>query len=298
MSEGESEPYWDEQAQRWVMGADSVPPYGPGPRPAGPLASWRTRGPWASQPARARGVVLVVTGAVLCAGLGFGIRALVGDGDGGGGSDDARPGPSVSAPLTDGEETSGGFPESEPSTTPATATAVAVPAGFRREQDPAGFTLDVPSGWERSEDKTGVFYKSADRKGLIQVFPLDGPESTPYEALEEAESYLTDNPGYKRLRLERLEPGEGTAESTGTGTGTGGIEGDGADAELEYSYKSEQAGGTRRVLDRVFTGPDGVMYAVLVAGPDEDWPEQRDIQRNVLAAFCPTGYCPATPAPQ
>ncbi|MGP3928124.1 hypothetical protein [Streptomyces sp. 8N616] len=263
MGEGENEPYWDEQSQRWVMGtAPPGPPappglYDPAPRPPNS---------WVLPATRSRVAVLLTAAAVLGGGLGFGVWALLRDG---GGPADARPGTSVSASPT------GPASESNP---PASASPSTVadepPEGFQRVEDPGGFRLDVPTGWQRSEDGTGIFYKSSDERGLIQIFRLDGPEATPYDALLEAERFLKNNKNYERLGLQRLGPG------------------DGSDAELDYAYDSEKTG-PRRVLDRVFTAPDSEMYAVLVAGPREDWPEQRDIQEVVLGAFCPTGFCDA-----
>ncbi|MGP3982023.1 hypothetical protein [Streptomyces sp. KR80] len=265
MGEGEAGPYWDETTKRWVMGTAAPPdPYGPGPRPT------RT---WVPPTARTRIAVLLAVAAVLGGGAGFGTWALLRD-SGDGDPADARPGTSVGALPTESGSPSGpdaGYVDPSP-----TAEADAPPDGFRRVQDPDGFTLDVPVGWQRSEDETGVFYRSADESGLIQVFHLDGPEETPYQALEEAERFLKRNRDYERLRLERMGQGES------------------ADAELEYSYTSDKAGGPRRVLDRVLTAADAEMYAVLVAGPAEDWPEQQEVQRVVLDAFCPAGHCPAS----
>ncbi|MEU8824149.1 hypothetical protein [Streptomyces sp. NPDC048636] len=264
-------PRWDEEAQHW-MGEGTEPP-----APGGGA-------PWPYQ-----GVVLLsVLAVLLVGGIGFGVWKLV---DGDGGDDPVRSGSTASAEWPGGDgvpvpSASPSFvPSSEPSSAPSSVSPSvssdggpdaggAPPAGYARTRDPEGFTLDVPVGWQRVKRDTGVFYESSDASSLIQVFALTEPEVTPYEALRKAETGLKQSPGYHRYRLERLGPGAG------------------ADAELEYGYRSEKFG-KRRILDRAFSGRNGVQYAVLVAGPAEDWPDQRKRQGIVLNAFCPTAYCPA-----
>ncbi|WP_432011465.1 hypothetical protein [Streptomyces cucumeris] len=266
-------PRWDEETQRWV--GEGAGPSAPGRRP-----------PWPHQ-----GVVLLSVLAVLLAGgIGFGVwKLLDGDGDG----EPARSGSTASAEWPNGDgvpppSSSASTPSSPSSPVPSSPQSVVpsassgaggeAPAGYVRTRDPEGFTLDVPVGWQREKRDTGVFYESSDASGLIQVFALTEPKITPYEALSQAETGLRKNPGYHRYRLERLGPG------------------DGADAELEYGYRSEKYG-ERRILDRAFSGENGVQYAVLIAGPAADWPEQRKRQEIVLDAFCPTAYCPAGSEP-
>ncbi|MBL1095464.1 hypothetical protein JK363_01985 [Streptomyces sp. 205] len=256
------------------MGAGAEPP-APGRRP-----------PWPYQ-----GVVLLSVFAVLLVGgIGVGVWKLL---EGDGGDDRARSDstPSAGWPGADGVPSPSASPSSALPSAPSSASPSSAspsvssdagggaPAGYVRTRDPEGFTLDVPMGWQRVKRDTGVFYESSDAGSLIQVFALTEPEITPYEALRQAESGLRKKtPGYHRYRLERLGPG------------------DGADAELEYGYRSEKYG-PRRILDRAFSGENGVQYAVLVAGPAEDWPEQRKRQTIVLDAFCPTAYCPAGSEP-
>jgi len=254
-------PRWDEAAQRWV-GEGAEPP-APGRRPPSPH-----RGP----------VLLVVLAVVLIGGIGVGTWHLLS----GSGDDTVKEGSGPSATSSDWDSVSpspsGAVPSSgEPSASPSGSIAAGSgppPQGYQRAVDSEGFTLDVPEGWKRVKRDTGVFYESSDASRLIQVFSLTSPQVTPYEALKQAETSLKKNPHYKRYKLERL--------------GTG----DGADAELRYGYRSPKYG-ERRVVDRAFTGPDGVQYAVLVAGPSDEWPDQVERQQIVLGAFCPTAYCPS-----
>ncbi|TGB13231.1 hypothetical protein E4099_10375 [Streptomyces palmae] len=140
-----------------------------------------------------------------------------------------------------------------------------------RTDDPAGFTIDVPQGWERTEKQDGVFYTSPGGRWLVQIFTMEHPETTPYESLANTERHLSaNNDGYQLVSLDTLGSGDA--------------------AELQYAYDSPSLG-PRRVIDRAFTGSDGAQYAILVAGPASDWPQQQQVQSVALDGFCPAGYC-------
>ncbi|WJD98954.1 hypothetical protein [Streptomyces antimycoticus] len=259
---GEGGRRWDEEAQCWV-GEGAEPP-APGRRPPNPHLGT---------------VLLAVLAVVLVGGIGVGAWKLVsGGGDDKPRADGGSPSASSWSPSAEQPTTVPSGPFSETTSAPPSVSVdstQAPPTGYVRTTDAEGFRLDVPRGWQRVKRDTGVFYESSDASSLIQVFALTEPGVTPYEALRQAEAGLKKNAGYQRYELKRLGPG------------------DDADAELEYGYRSAKYG-PRRILDRAFTGPDQVQYAVLVAGPAGDWPRQRERQRIVLASFCPTAYCPAT----
>ncbi|MDT0457645.1 hypothetical protein RM550_18190 [Streptomyces sp. DSM 41527] len=152
-----------------------------------------------------------------------------------------------------------------------TPLSTELPDGYRLVHDEKGFTLAVPSSWQRSERRTGVFYTAPDDRGLLQIFEVSEPDTTPYEALETASRGLSGNPGYKEISLEPL-----------------GYPGPGADAtQLVYAYDSERLGERVKVVDCAFTAADGRQFAVLVLGPEADWPEQEETQQNILRSFVP-----------
>ncbi|MFF9479464.1 hypothetical protein [Streptomyces sp. NPDC014733] len=140
------------------------------------------------------------------------------------------------------------------------------PDGYRRVHDAAGFTVDVPRGWRRTQRTGGVFYQSPGETSLIQIFRMTAPDETPYDALKSADRSLSGQPGYRRIRLEKTGSGKAAA------------------AELEYAYTSPKLG-PRRVLDRVLTGDEGVRYGVVLADPADRWLEQRARQEVVLRSF-------------
>ncbi|MGX7758053.1 hypothetical protein ACWQ06_05205 [Streptomyces angustmyceticus] len=149
--------------------------------------------------------------------------------------------------------------------------ATEIPSGYRLVHDTKGFTLVVPRTWKRSERKTGVFYTSPDDRKLVQIFEISEPDTTPYEALETASRGLSGNPGYKEISLGPL-----------------GFPGPGTDAtQLVYAYDSERLDERVKVVDCAFTVGDGRQFAVLVLGPEADWPDQEWTQQNMLRSFVP-----------
>ncbi|ADI07867.1 hypothetical protein SBI_04747 [Streptomyces bingchenggensis BCW-1] len=158
-------------------------------------------------------------------------------------------------------------PAQSPSLSPSASPGASPPAGFRTEDDPAGFTLAVPDGWRRTVEGPSVFYTSSDQTTMVQIFELHGPERTPYESAQEAERIASRQRGYEQIALER--------------TGQGAMD----PAELEYTYDSKKYGGPRRVLDHRFAASDVTMYAVLVIGPGDDRAGQQEIQRAAVDSF-------------
>lgn len=266
------------------------PPYGPAYGPAYGTAF----GPPGPPPGPPRGwshaavLTAVVTSVVLAAGLGLGGWALLrhqDKGNGGATASSSSPWGESSTDSTSADGTPDTATSTEPwspSDSPSSDVSPSsgdgqgtAPAGFVRTSDPAGFSLDVPQGWQqRSTDGDSVFYKTPDGASLIQVFALRGPETTPYESLAATERTVSKNAGYERIRLQQLGSAAGTP------------------AELEYRYL--RADGTvRHVVVQAFTDPSAIQYALLVAGPDGDWAAHQDVFRELLSSFCTTGHCPS-----
>ncbi|CAM5394931.1 serine/arginine repetitive matrix protein 2 [Streptomyces narbonensis] len=315
---------WNDETQSWepVGGVPSpapapppMPTTGPAPAPAsGPAApvppppsytpeyvpetgQWQyptasPAGDAAGRP-RARGAVAAgVAVAVLAAGS-VGTWLLWGRSGDGNGPAAGGPAVSVSAPVettpsaypTDGPDdaepsygtdTPTGSPTDSP-TPSGSATAPSdgvAPPGYRVQKDLKGFTVGVPEGWDRTESDQGIFYNAPGGKSLLQVFVVTEPGMTPYEALRGAsEDGKANKPGYVEISLDRVT-GDPAAPADA--------------AELVYSY--ERDGGRRKVVDRAFTAADGNHYAILAAGPETDWPKQREVLRVALEFFRPGAY--------
>ncbi|MGW2375006.1 MULTISPECIES: hypothetical protein [Kitasatospora] len=161
-----------------------------------------------------------------------------------------------------------------PSLTP---TPTSTPAGphLTPVQDPSGFTLLVPDGWQRRTQDSAVFYDSPDGASLIEVWAVGA--GSPYQQAADTDGELARNatrfPNYHRIRLEQAADGS---------------------AELEYAYDHATSGsGVRHAIDHILVGPDGSSWAVLVAGPEQSWPTPlHDLLQSELASFCLAGHCP------
>ncbi|MFE0374350.1 hypothetical protein ACFW1M_01960 [Streptomyces inhibens] len=179
------------------------------------------------------------------------------------------------AATTDATPPTGGTGDSTHATdgTATAPSATELPDGYRLVHDVKGFTIAVPSDWQRSERKTGVFYTAPDDRGLVQIFEISEPDTTPRQALETASQGLSGNPGYQKISLEPLAGPAPGKDAT----------------QLVYAYDSDRIGERVKVVDCAFTVDDGRQFAVLVLGTEADWPEQERIQQIALRAFAPTG---------
>lgn len=256
---------WDAERQQWVTGPPAHPPGAAAPPPGG---------------ARARPALLAAAAVALCAALAGGGWLLLHRGSGDGPAtttlSDGPAAPAVSSAAGSAPTRPDPVP-AQPAPTPAQPAATPTPTAdptppFSLVRDPAGFTLAVPQGWQRSGEGKSVLYKSADGARLVQVITM--AERTPYAAVAATDADLAKNtvryPGYRRIRLEETAGG----------------------AELEYSYDSAEYG-TRRAVDHALTAFDGTVYALLVAGPPDDWPALQHVHRTVLGSFCVADHCPA-----
>ncbi|MFE0646820.1 serine/arginine repetitive matrix protein 2 [Streptomyces sp. NPDC058877] len=286
---------WNDETQSWETGgagsapvdppvgaggpvAPPPPPptYAPGPPPQFGAGGWPQ--PAAPVPAgrpRSRAVLVAGTVVAVLAVGSVGVWLLRGGEDGSGGPA-AGPGVSVSAPAEPDGSTApspSDLPPESPSDTP-TATDGAPPAGYRVQEDLKGFTIAVPEGWDRTESDQGVFYNAPDGRSLLQVFVIEEADMTPYEALRGTSADgRAGKPGYREISLAPV------ADETGAPADS---------AELVYAYDRE--GGRRKVVDRAFTAGDGHQYAILAAGPEADWPKQREVLRVALESFRPGAY--------
>ncbi|SOB82002.1 hypothetical protein SAMN06272789_2155 [Streptomyces sp. 1331.2] len=183
--------------------------------------------------------------------------------------------PPVTASGSPSATASPTIPTSTPTPTP-TPTPSPTPTGphLTPFQDPNGFTVLVPDGWQRRDDGHSVFYESPDKLSLVQVYAM-GTDPPYDQALATDAALSTDAarfPGYHRIRLER------------TAGGT---------AELEYAY-NHSSGTVRHAVDHITNGPNGTAYALIVAGPEGDWPTGlQDLRAAELTGFCFAAQCPS-----
>lgn len=233
-----------------------------------------TAPPWASadtqvhggariqHPARAtrphRLLLAVLAAVVIGVGAGAGVWALL--------RDDSAGRPPGAAPATNVTVTSA------PPTTATTAP------GYRRAEDPVGYTLLVPEDWIRrqkqGEEAPVVFYDAPDDGRQLQIFKVTEP--TLEKSLTQAETApgygFASRPGYQPL-------------ARGSGVGF---------EELTYRYDDEDKG-PRLVVDHRFEAADGTKYAIRASGPEDLAPERvREPLTMALTSFCPADAdCPS-----
>ncbi|MBM4793983.1 hypothetical protein HXP44_18390 [Streptomyces sioyaensis] len=240
-------------------------PYAPDPYAPDPYLTTASGADYVPGARRRTGLVAGAAVALIAVALGGGYLLWGHGGD----PVDAHPSARAKASATGGTATASHTDASD-GVAPA-PTLTDLPDGYRLVHDKKGFTLAVPGTWTRSERKTGVFYTAPDDRGLVQIFEITDPEITPREALQQASQGLSGNPGYEEISLEPL-----------------GFPGPGIDAnQLVYAYDSKRLGVRVKVVDCAFTATDGRQFAVLVLGPEDEWPQQEGTQQIALRTFVP-----------
>ncbi|EMF54779.1 hypothetical protein GTY82_22930 [Streptomyces sp. SID5476] len=244
---------WDAHQGRWV---DDTPGRG---------------SPWP------RLTVAVALAALLGGGIGFGVWTLSRDEDG-----PARATAADSSPSTPPPSVSAAGPADDDGTDPATpkqsdpdSDAGDAP-GYVHSDDPAGFTVDVPSGWKRTaktptDKPTVVTYDSPDGSRVLQLFLVS--ESSPAESMDLAEN---ENYGFARL------PGYRALDRSAAD--------DDSYSEVVYRFDGEGEAGPRQVVDHRFRTAGDKIYGVRLSAPESTpLDELREPVTTVVTSLCPTG---------
>ncbi|MGI5377639.1 hypothetical protein ACQEV2_26030 [Streptomyces sp. CA-251387] len=240
----------------------STPPYTSAPVPV------LTPTPPSPAPPRARRLLLVlVAAAVFGAGVGTGVWYLIRDDSTATGAAQV---PSVAVTTPSASTLTSPSVTPSPSATPSPST------GYRRAQDPVGYTLHVPDGWLRTQkqgEKAPVVHYDSPADGRsLQIFAL--AEDTPAESLDLAEN----DPGYGFAH----QPGYQVLDRTSDGTGA-------TWSELSYRY-DDADNGPRQVIDHRFRAADGTLFAIRSSGPEDLDPDLvRAPLDMALDSFCPAG---------
>ncbi|MEU3658443.1 hypothetical protein AB0E77_01550 [Streptomyces sp. NPDC032940] len=219
-------------------------------------------------------LIALTATAVLGAGVGAGVWALTRDDGSGRAGGTPATGVTVTdaAPTTPATDDVPEAPATSPEATAAPSPSVA--PGYRLAQDPVGYAITVPEGWQRHEKRGEsapvVTYDSPDGDRQLQIFAL--VEESPAASLDLAENAagygFARRPGYRAL--------------------TRGSDGD-AYSELVYRYDDEDRG-ARQVIDHRFRAADGTLYAIRSSAPESlDGALLREPLTAAVDSFCPTG---------
>ncbi|MFE3722698.1 serine/threonine-protein kinase [Streptomyces cyaneofuscatus] len=167
----------------------------------------------------------------------------------------------------DGRTTTAPTVPTTPRTTPPpTATdpgpAPEIPDGWRRVEDPAGFSLVVPEDWTREVNEGQIDYTPDGGAHRIRISVDPDPDfDHPYLHMQNMEEQLADRlPGYQRIRLEknifRDRPG----------------------SLWEFTWhETQDHAGPRHGIDQMYYGGSGgPEYALYLTAPQEGWEASRE----------------------
>lgn len=214
----------------------------PAPGPASAPVTRRAGSRW-------RTVLVVVVAAAVLGGA-AGLLAMK-YGEGSGSPAGGRGGPAA------------GSTPSEPGTTPEpTSPASEIPDGWHRVDDPAGFSLVVPEGWERQVNEGQIDYTPDNGAHRIRISVDPDPDfDHPYLHMENMEEQLSTRlPGYQRVGMEkntfRDRPG----------------------ALWEFTWnETKDHPGPRHGIDQMYYGgTGGPEYALYLTAPQEGWEASRE----------------------
>ncbi|MFJ1546996.1 serine/threonine-protein kinase [Streptomyces sp. NPDC088246] len=227
-------------------GTDQLPhPVAASTAPLSPPATRRSRGRW-------RTTVLVIAAAALVGG-GAGLAAMkYGDR-----ADSAveSGGTSTHAPVTPKKSATSPVPKPVPS-------GNGIPDGWHRVDDPEGFSLTVPIGWERRADRNQIDYTPDNGVHYIRISIDPAPDfENPYMHMLNLEKQLAKRlPGYERKTLHpnTYRDREGSL--------------------WEFTWtETKDHPGPRHAIDQMYYGEaGGPEYAMYMTGPASDWDKTRE----------------------
>ncbi|GAQ60932.1 serine/threonine-protein kinase PknA [Streptomyces scabiei] len=150
-----------------------------------------------------------------------------------------------------------------------------VPGGWKRVEDPEGFSLALPRGWKRQVKGTQIDYTPDDREHFLRIAVDDSPDfDSPYHhQLDLEEQLRAARPEYDRVSLKenifRDRPG----------------------ALWDFTWtapaKDTEFPGPRRAIEQMYLSRDGVEYTVYMSAPAADWKTAEEQFYAVLRSWRP-----------
>ncbi|WPW30844.1 protein kinase [Streptomyces atratus] len=239
-------------------GADRLPhPVAVSTAPLPPPVTRRSRGRW-------RTAVLVIAAAALLGG-GAGLAAMkYGD------RADSAAERSSTGTHASGTPTAPRKPGNSPAPKPD-PSGNGVPDGWHRVDDPEGFSLIVPVGWERRADGNQIDYTPDNGLHYIRISIDPAPDfENPYMHMLNLEKQLAKRlPGYERKTLH-----SNTYR-------------DRAGSLWEFTWtETKDHPGPRHAIDQMYFGEDGgPEYAMYMTGPASDWDTTREQFDTILRGW-------------
>ncbi|MFB7131699.1 serine/threonine-protein kinase [Streptomyces sp. NPDC056237] len=146
-----------------------------------------------------------------------------------------------------------------------------VPDGWKRVDDPEGFSLIVPDGWVRRADGNQIDYTPDNGVHYIRISIDPSPDfENPYMHMLNLEKQLAERlPGYERKTLH-----SNTYR-------------DRAGSLWEFTWtETKNHPGPRHAIDQMYFGEDGgPEYAMYMTGPAADWDTTREQFDTILRGW-------------
>ncbi|MET9620964.1 MULTISPECIES: serine/threonine-protein kinase [unclassified Streptomyces] len=136
-----------------------------------------------------------------------------------------------------------------------------VPAGWRRVEDPEGFSLVVPEGWKRQTDGDNIDYTPDNGRHRLRISIDPTPDfENPYVHVLDLEKTLKRRSEYRRVWLNQNTYRDQVRS-----------------ARWEFTWQEKQNfPGPRHAIDQLYFADDGTEYAVFMASPESSWETTRE----------------------
>ncbi|MFJ5094388.1 MULTISPECIES: serine/threonine-protein kinase [unclassified Streptomyces] len=231
------------------------PPHTLSPSPSGP-GSWPPSHPTAVPPPPAgggRGRWRTVALAAVVAGLvaGGAVFATMNHLGGDRGGEGGRTTTSAPAPTTPPRSSAPAVREK----------ANAVPDGWHRVEDPAGFSLVVPDGWKRQLEGDQIDYTPDNGRHRIRISIDRNPDyENPYMHALDLERALQRRMDYTRVKLVQTAYRDQVRSCLWEFTWT----------------EKKNFPGPRHAIDQIYYADDGTEYAIYMSSPESSWETTRE----------------------
>ncbi len=170
--------------------------------------------------------------------------------------------------------TSSSSSPSAPSTSASGQPGGTVPNGWKQVDDPAGFSLAVPHGWQRKPSGTQIDYTPDNGKHFVRISIDRAPDfGSPYEHQLDLEKQLGALPDYRKVSLAANIFRDRT----------------GSLWEFTWTARSNQDDfpGPRHAIEQTYYDRDGVEYAIYVSSPEAGWTKARQQFDVMLRSWQP-----------
>ncbi|MDC2955402.1 serine/threonine-protein kinase [Streptomyces gilvifuscus] len=182
---------------------------------------------------------------------------------------------------SDASGTSGSSTSPTPSTTPSGGSDGTVPANWRKYDDPNGFSVYLPPGWNRTEvtgtgdvdpDLRQVDYSPDDGRHFVRIAIDTSPDFADVTShQEDLEQQLQKLVAYHRVQLRKN------------------LYRDRNGSVWEYTWtalpKDTKFPGPRRAIEETYISRDGAEYAIYVSSPAADWAQSAKRFKAILQGW-------------